>query len=82
MWPTPHGSIRALGGPLATAQSITGSGPLGTKLSALAASPRGGGYRLSEGWGGYGLDIGSWCSPEPEQIASRQRQQQQLDPET
>lgn len=42
MWPTPRNSICALGGPLATKTgSITGSGPLGTKLSALIPSLRG-----------------------------------------
>lgn len=77
MWTTPHASIRELGSSLATTRSITGSGPRGTKLSALTVSKR-------VGWGGRGgcrLDIGPLCSPEPEQIASHQ-EQKQLDPET
>lgn len=67
-----HIPLFALGNSLATTRSITGSGPRGTKLSALIASKR--------VVGGV-LNVGPLCSPVPEQIASRQ-EQQQLDPET
>lgn len=73
MWTTPHASIRELGSSLATTRSITGSGPRGTKLSALTESKRGGGGTL--------VPCAPLSSPEPEQIASHQ-EQQQLDPET
>lgn len=72
MWPTPHASIHGFESSLATTWSITGSGPRGTKLSALW------GWGV---WGGCRLDVGPPCSPEHEQIASHQ-EQQQLDPET
>lgn len=51
MWTTPHASIRELGSSLATTRSITGSGPRGTKLSALTVSKR-------VGWGGGGGGVG------------------------